>query len=73
MWPGVPVIPAMSIGSTDAAIAAPFGLPVYQVSGEACEIGADRSHGQDERIGVEAFAHGVDFYYRFLHSLLAGG
>ena len=73
MWPGVPVIPAMSIGSTDAAIAAPFGLPVYQVSGEACEIGADRSHGQDERIGVEAFARGVDFYYRFLRVLLSGG
>jgi acetylornithine deacetylase/succinyl-diaminopimelate desuccinylase-like protein len=73
MWPGVPVIPAMSGGSTDAAIAAPFGLPVYQVSGEACEIGEDRSHGQDERIGVEAFAHGVDFYYRFLHALLSGG
>ena len=73
MWPGVPVIPAMSEGSTDAAIAAPFGLPVYQVSGEACEIGEDRSHGQDERIGVEAFARGVDFYYRFLRALLSGG
>jgi len=73
IWPGVPVIPAMSGGSSDAAAAAPFGLPVYQVSGEACEIGQDRSHGQDERIGVEAFARGVDFYYRFLHALVSGG
>jgi acetylornithine deacetylase/succinyl-diaminopimelate desuccinylase-like protein len=63
----------MSGGSSDAAAAAPFGLPVYQVSGEACEIGQDRSHGQDERIGVEAFARGVDFYYRFLHALVSGG
>jgi acetylornithine deacetylase/succinyl-diaminopimelate desuccinylase-like protein len=73
MWPGVPVIPAMSGGSTDAAVAAPFGLPVYEVSGEACEIGEDRSHGQDERIGIEAFARGVDFYYRLLHTLVSGG
>jgi acetylornithine deacetylase/succinyl-diaminopimelate desuccinylase-like protein len=72
MWPGVPVIPAMSVGSTDAALAAPFGLPVYQVSGEACEIGEDRSHGEDERIGVEAFSRGVDFYYRLMHALLSG-
>jgi acetylornithine deacetylase/succinyl-diaminopimelate desuccinylase-like protein len=73
MWPHVPVIPAMSAGSSDAAVAAPFGLAVYQVSGEACEIGEDRSHGQDERIGVAAFARGVDFYYRLIHALISGG
>ena len=46
LWPGVPVLPGMVSGSSDAAMAAPFGLPVYQVSGEACEIGDDRSHGR---------------------------
>jgi acetylornithine deacetylase/succinyl-diaminopimelate desuccinylase-like protein len=69
------VIPGMSSGSTDAAAAAPFGLPVYQVSGESSDVDDELggAHGPDERIGVEAFAHGVDFYYRFLHALVPDG
>ena len=54
---------------TAAAQAAPHGLRVYQVSGDACERDDQGEHGPDERISVQAFAR-VDFYYRFLHTLL---
>ena len=70
MWPGVPVIPTMDSSASDAAMAAPAGIPVYAVSGDAGDVDDGRAHGQDERVGVEAFDRGVDFYYRFLKTLL---
>ena len=70
MWPGTPVIPVMDPSASDAAMAAPYGIPVYAVSGDAQEADDGRAHGQDERVGVEAFDRGVDFYYRFLKALL---
>jgi acetylornithine deacetylase/succinyl-diaminopimelate desuccinylase-like protein len=68
-WPGAPVVLSMG-GTSDAAMAAPAGFPVYAVSGEAAEVDDRRQHGRDERIGVEAFSRAVDFYYRFLKTLL---
>jgi acetylornithine deacetylase/succinyl-diaminopimelate desuccinylase-like protein len=68
-WPGAPVVLSMG-GTSDAAMAAPAGFPVYAVSGEAADIDDRRQHGRDERIGVEAFSHAVDFYYQFLKALL---
>jgi acetylornithine deacetylase/succinyl-diaminopimelate desuccinylase-like protein len=68
-WPGAPVVLSMG-GTSDAAMAAPAGFPVYAVSGEAADVDDHRQHGRDERIGVEAFSNAVDFYYRFLTILL---
>jgi acetylornithine deacetylase/succinyl-diaminopimelate desuccinylase-like protein len=70
MWPGTPVTPVMGSAASDAAMLAPAGIPVYAVSGDADDLDDHRAHGQDERLGVEAFDHGVDFYYRFLTTLL---
>ena len=70
LWPGAPVIPTMDSSASDAAMAAPSGIPVYAVSGDAGDEADGRAHGQDERVGVEAFDRGVDFYYRFLTTLL---
>ncbi len=69
-WPGAPVIPNMDGSTSDAAMAAPSGIPVYAVSGDAGDIDDGRAHGQDERVGVREFDTGVDFYYRFLKTLL---
>jgi acetylornithine deacetylase/succinyl-diaminopimelate desuccinylase-like protein len=68
-WPGAPVVLTMG-GTSDAAMAAPARLPVYAVSGEAADVDDRRQHGRDERIGVNAFADAVDFYYLFLKTLL---
>ena len=70
LWPGTPVIPVMDPSASDAAMAAPYGIPVYAVSGDSQEADDGRAHGQDERVGVAAFDRGVDFYYRFLKTLL---
>ena len=70
MWPGTPVIPEMGSSASDAAMLAPAGIPVYAVSGDADDVDDHRAHGQDERLGVVAFDRGVDFYYRFLKTLL---
>jgi acetylornithine deacetylase/succinyl-diaminopimelate desuccinylase-like protein len=69
-WPGAPVVLSMG-GTSDAAMAAPAGFPVFAVSGDAADMDDHRQHGRDERMSVEAFDRGVDFYYLFLKTLLA--
>jgi acetylornithine deacetylase/succinyl-diaminopimelate desuccinylase-like protein len=66
MWPGIPVIPNMSTGASDGVYTNAAGMPTYCVSGEQYDRDDIRAHGKDERIGVESFARGVDFYYLFL-------
>jgi len=71
MWPGVPVIPMLAVGASDAVHVNAAGIPVYQVSGEAVDRDDLRAHGKDERIRVESFYRGVDFHYAFLKTLMA--
>jgi acetylornithine deacetylase/succinyl-diaminopimelate desuccinylase-like protein len=66
MWPGTPVIPDMSTGASDGVYTNAAGMPTYCISGEMYEKDDIRAHGKDERVQIEAFARGVDFYYRFL-------
>jgi acetylornithine deacetylase/succinyl-diaminopimelate desuccinylase-like protein len=66
MWPGIPVIPTMATGASDGVYTNAAGMPTYGVSGEQYDRDDVRAHGKDERIGVESFARGVDFYYLFL-------
>lgn len=70
MWPGVPVIPSMAVGATDGVYTSAAGLPTYVVGGEALERSDIRAHGQDERIGVQAFYRAVDFYYEYLKAVV---
>jgi len=69
MWPGLPVIPTMSTGASDGVYTNAAGLPTYSVSGLDIDRNDQRAHGKDERIGVESFYKGVDFYYRFLKAV----
>jgi acetylornithine deacetylase/succinyl-diaminopimelate desuccinylase-like protein len=71
MWPGLPVIPTMSTGASDGVYTNAAGLPTYSVSGLAIDRNDQRAHGKDERIGVESYYKGVDFYYRFLKAVTA--
>jgi acetylornithine deacetylase/succinyl-diaminopimelate desuccinylase-like protein len=66
MWPGIPVIPSMATGASDGVYTNAAGMPTYGISGEQYDRDDVRAHGRDERIGVMAFARGVDFYYLFL-------
>ena len=71
MWPGVPVVPAMAAGASDAIFTRNAGLPSYGISGTFQDIHDDREHGRDERIGVSAFYESVEFSYRLMKALSA--
>ena len=69
MWPGIPVFPTMATGASDGVYTMAAGMPTYGVSGVAMERDDHREHGRDERVPVEAFDRGVEFYYHFLKLL----
>jgi acetylornithine deacetylase/succinyl-diaminopimelate desuccinylase-like protein len=68
-WPGVPVIPDMADGASDGVYTTAAGMPTYGVSGIALENSDLRMHGKDERIPIESYFIGVDFFYQFLAAL----
>ena len=72
MWPGAPVIPTMATGASDSVYTNAAGMPSYGVSGIAIETNDVRAHGQDERLPIESFYRGVDFYYKLV-KMLSGG
>lgn len=69
MWPGVPVVATMSTGATDGKYLRIAGIPTYGVSCMFFDMEDNRSHGKDERVGVEDFYDGVKFNYRFMKEL----
>jgi acetylornithine deacetylase/succinyl-diaminopimelate desuccinylase-like protein len=69
MWPGVPVIPLMSTGATDALFLRGAGIPTYGVSGIFVDMDDNRLHGKDERIGVKEYYEGEEFLYRLVKLL----
>jgi acetylornithine deacetylase/succinyl-diaminopimelate desuccinylase-like protein len=69
MWPGTPVVPDMATGASDGVYTMAAGLPTYQISGTAIDRDDIRAHGRDERLGVDSYYKGVDFYYRFLKAV----
>jgi len=72
LWPGAPVVPTMGTGASDGVYTNPAGIPTYGVCGLAIENGDDRSHGRDERLRVESYYTGVDFYRQYLKAAAGG-
>jgi acetylornithine deacetylase/succinyl-diaminopimelate desuccinylase-like protein len=71
-WPGAPVIPTMATGASDSVYTMAAGMPSYGISGIALETDDVRAHGKDERLPVDSFYRGVDFYYQLM-KMLSGG
>lgn len=69
MWPGLPVVPTMSTGATDGKYLRIAGIPTFGIACMFFDMEDDRSHGKDERVGVQDFYDGVEFGYRFMKSL----
>jgi acetylornithine deacetylase/succinyl-diaminopimelate desuccinylase-like protein len=69
LWPGIPVIPGLSVGASDSIYTMGAGLPSYGIGGAGIDFDDDRMHGRDERIRVESFYKSVEFYYLFLKAL----
>jgi acetylornithine deacetylase/succinyl-diaminopimelate desuccinylase-like protein len=68
-WPGVTVVPTMETGGTDGNELRPAGIPTFGISGVFIDIDDVRAHGKDERVGVESFHEGVEFYYRLIKAI----
>jgi acetylornithine deacetylase/succinyl-diaminopimelate desuccinylase-like protein len=69
MYPGLPVLPQMETGASDSIYTMGAGIPSYGISGVGIDTDDVRAHARDERVGIESFDRGVDFYYRFLQGL----
>lgn len=69
MWSGMQVIPSMSTGATDGKYLRVAGIPTFGIACMFFDMEDDRSHGRDERVGVQDFYDGVEFGYRFMKSL----
>ena len=69
LWPGFVVLPIMEAGASDSIFTMNAGIPSYGICGVAIERADDRAHGRDERLKIDAYYTGVEFYYRFLKAL----
>lgn len=70
LHPGVPVMPEMSTGASDARPFRVAGIPVYGVDGAWGIVPTDmRAHGRDERLPVKALADDVDHWVLMLTKL----
>jgi acetylornithine deacetylase/succinyl-diaminopimelate desuccinylase-like protein len=69
MWPGTPVVPDMATGASDGIYTTSAGLPTYGITGIAVDRDDIRAHGRDERLGIQSYFEGVDFYYRYLKAV----
>jgi len=69
MWPGTPVVPDMATGASDGIYTMSEGMPTYGIAGIAIDRDDIRAHGRDERLGVESYYKGVDFFYRYLKAV----
>jgi acetylornithine deacetylase/succinyl-diaminopimelate desuccinylase-like protein len=69
IWPSAAVFPEMHTGSSDSIYTMTAGIPSYGICGIALDRNDVRAHGKDERVPVESYYTGVEFYYEFLKKL----
>src|SRR2546426_3639337 len=71
-FPGIPVVPVMEAGATDGLALRNAGIPTYGVSAVFEEQNDVRAHGRDERVGVQSFYDGLEFWYRMMQAFASG-
>jgi len=62
-FPGVPVVPTMANGYTDATFLGAVGIPTYGVPGAWSDPDGNGAHGLNERIEVRSLYVGRDYLY----------
>ena len=62
-FPGVPVVPSMANGYTDATFLGSAGIPTYGVPGAWGDPDGNGAHGLNERIEVRSLYVGRDYLY----------
>jgi acetylornithine deacetylase/succinyl-diaminopimelate desuccinylase-like protein len=74
-WPGVPVIPAMSTGATDAVYiggaigSGGAGIPTYGIPGYWTDPDGNGTHGLNERMEVRSLYVGRDYMFDLIKLL----
>lgn len=68
-WPGIPVIPFMATGASDGVYTRAAGMPTFTITGIAIDRNDIRDHARNERLGVESFYRGNEFFYRYLKAI----
>jgi acetylornithine deacetylase/succinyl-diaminopimelate desuccinylase-like protein len=72
MWPGVPLVPTMSGGATDARFLNNAGIPTYGINGMFHDAENSGVHGLNERLPVRSLYEGQEFLYRLVKALAGG-
>ena len=68
-FPGVPVIPSMSTGATDALYLSAVGIPTYGVPGPWGDPDGNGAHGLNERLEVRSVYVGRDYLFDLVKAL----
>lgn len=66
MWPGVPLIPTLEPGASDAQFLNPAGIPTYGITGIFVDPDGGHIHGLNERVRVQSVYEGRTFLYRLV-------
>jgi acetylornithine deacetylase/succinyl-diaminopimelate desuccinylase-like protein len=66
VWPGVPLIPHMATGATDAVYLTPAGIPTYGITGLFRDPDGNGVHGLNERIRVTSLMKGRAYLYQLV-------
>jgi len=66
LWPGIPVVPALEPGASDAQFMNPAGIPTYGVTGIFTDPDGGHIHGLNERVRVQSVYEGRTFLYRLV-------
>ena len=71
-FPGVPLIPSMATGYTDAVYTGGAGIPTYGVPGIWVDPDGNGTHGLNERMEVRALYIGRDYLYELVKQYAGG-
>jgi acetylornithine deacetylase/succinyl-diaminopimelate desuccinylase-like protein len=69
LYPGMPIVPQLETGASDCIYPAADGVPCYGISGFPIDTDDIRFHARDERIRVESYFTGVEFYQLYIKAL----
>ncbi len=70
-FPGIRLVPGLSLTSTDAAFLGPLGIPAYGVPGLYTDPDGNNAHGQDERQSVAGLYLARDFVHDLVKAYAA--
>ncbi|WP_397583629.1 M20/M25/M40 family metallo-hydrolase [Sphingorhabdus sp.] len=71
-FPGVPLIPTMTVAASDAPVLIAAGVPTYGVPGILTDADGGNMHGRNERVRIQSLLGGRAYIYELLKAYAAG-